>query len=310
MLAIPTKGFGKSVSVHRIKPGVFADWIEGSVLLQEDTNIISQIDVADTLLDDERYSNQDFALAGVKDAWTELRRRERAMGTCSAFSIEKKRISRHNNWRNYPAYTFCILLSLAPYYDWWKETEYPEQGEIFELLTKESFSAQFAEWEVFHTGWTKNKPVHLREVATEVINHLGEIPGDMATWDDPYQKEAGLDLLCYRPFSDRRQGIPVYLMQCASGDNWKEKLHTPDLGIWTDIIQFKNHPLKAFSTPFTFDEKIHAQNSKLVGGLFLERCRLLSACNDKGEWLSEELRDRIISWSEKRIDNLLEASQL
>lgn len=310
MLAIPTKGFAKSVTRHNNNLDVLADWIEGSLLFQESVEIISQVDVADTLLDDERYVDQEFALEGVKNAWFELRRREQAIGLVHSISIDKRRINKRSTWRDYPAHAFCVLVSLAPYYDWWTVPNYTEQGEIFELITKESFSAQFPDWQVFHTGWTRNNPVRLRDIATTVKDLLGEDPGDMDTWDDPYKKELGLDLLCYRPFLDGRKGIPVFMVQCASGSDWDTKLDTPNLDIWGDIIHFKNRPLRAFSTPFTFQEKLFNQSITSVKGLFFERCRLLSAGNHNEDWLSPELRTKVIDWMEPLVALLLDASQI
>jgi len=316
MLAVPTKGFARSVNVHRISHDVLCDWIEGSLLFQDDRDFLSQIDVADTLLDDGRYINQEFALQGMKGAWNELRNRERWIGDGAAAFVRRKRVIRRGNWQSYPAQSFCILVSLAPYYDWWTESEYGEQGEIFELLTKASFSAQFCGWKVFKTGWSSSNPVRLRDIATEVANLLGEQLGDIETWDDPekkepgQKKEQGLDLLCYRPFPDKRRGIPVYLMQCASGAYWESKLHTPILGIWKDIIHFKNSPMKAFSTPFTVTRREkYRQYLGQVTGLFIERCRLLAAAQYNEKWVSRELQDRIIAWAEPRIERLLQVSE-
>lgn len=309
MLAIPTKGFARSVNVHRISPNVLCDWIEGSLLFQDDQDFLSQMDVADTLLDDERYINQGFALQGMKEAWNELRKREQWVGDGAATFVRRKRVIRRGDWQSYPAQSFCILLSLAPYYDWWTENEYVEQGEIFELLTKASFSAQFSEWKIFQTGWSRSNTVRLTDIATKVARLLGEQPGDIETWDDPQKKEQGLDLLCYRPFPDKRRGIPVYLMQCASGYNWDTKLYTPDLGKWGDIIHFKNSPAKAFSTPFTVQSTKYKQCLTEVKGLFMERCRLLCAAQYDENWVSRELQDRIIAWAEPRIELLLKTSE-
>ena len=309
MLVIPTKGFPKSVKTHNINLNVLCDWIEGSILFQDDSPFISQIDVADMLLGEERYVEQDFALQGMKNAWLELSRRVQWIGPDSAIQVNKKKVQRMSDWRNYPAHIFLLLLSLAPCYDWWKETDYLEQGELFELLTEASLKAQFSDWEIYRTGWNPNKPVRLRKIAIEVAERLGEDLGDIDTWDKPQAKELGLDILCYRPFPDNRRGIPVYMMQCASGNNWDLKLHTPDLKKWTDIIHFKNEPLKAFAAPFTFQEPEYSRYARSVGGLFMERCRLLGAGRDEENWLSNSLKDRLIVWSESRIKKLLAQSK-
>lgn len=308
MLAIPTKGFVRSVNKHNIRLDVLCDWIEASLLFQYARESLSQIHVADTLLDDERYVEQSFAFEGMQNAWAELRRRGQWIGPGSTITVQGKRLYRNGDWKAYSAHSFCVLLSLAPFYDWWKEKEYNVQGELFELLTKESLMAQFGGWEIYQTGWTRSNVARLKDVAVEVANRLGEDLGDLGTWDDPRKKEMGLDLLCYRPFPDGRRGIPVYLLQCASGDDWDLKLHTPDLNKWRDIIHFKNEPLKAFSTPFTFQEREYNQIIASVRGLFMDRCRLLCASRHNENWVSQDLQDRLIAWAEPRIANLIEMS--
>ncbi len=109
-------------------------------------------------------------------------------------------------------------------------------------------------WQVRPTGWSPNRTCTIRHIAEEVALRLGEALGDVELWADEAAKESGLDLLCYRPFADGRVGVPVYLMQCASGRNWREKLHEPDLRLWTKIVQFASAPKKAFSTPFALSD--------------------------------------------------------
>lgn len=306
MLPISFKHFSKSVQHHNVQITVLCDWIEGSVLFDDIRDHISQYDVADNLLDNLVYEDQTFALEVVTAGWLEIRSRIEASKGGLGYVIDGKRIRRIGNWRDYPGHSFCLLVSLATVYDWWKEPNYLEQGEIFELLTKCSFEAQFPMWNVYRTGWSRNKTKHLRDVATEVAAELDEEIGDMGTWDSKGSKEMGLDLLCYRPFLDSRRGIPVYMMQCASGRNWDTKLHTPDLGVWRSLIQFKNEPVKAFSIPFTMSSNDYNRSIVRVKGLFFERCRILAAATCKEDWMPKDLKDQIVAWCEPRVERLLE----
>lgn len=309
MLVIPTKGIAKSVNKHNVHLDVMCDWIEGSVLFYNDEPSLSQIDIADVLLEEQRYVEQDFALIAMKDAWRELERRALRIGQNSAINLNARRVERKcADWRDNAGYSFCLLLSLAPFYDWWKEDSYSLQGELFELLTEASLKSQFRDWQIVRTGWSSENPVRLRDVAVSVAECLGETLGDIDTWDDPYTKELGLDILCYRAFPDNRRGIPVYLMQCASGNDWDLKLHTPDLAIWGDIIHFKNSPLKAFATPFSFLDKEHDKCASRVRGLFFDRYRLMGANRDSSDWVDAPLKQRLISWCEPRITQLLKMS--
>jgi hypothetical protein len=309
MLAIPTKGFARSVRKHNVRLDVLCDWIEGSIYF--DDRALSSIDIADVLIEEEIYVTEDFAREMVMNAWAELRRRQYWIGSNCAFTLDNRWIQLRTRWQDVPAHAFCILLSLAPYYDWWMSQfghDYTEQGELFEQLTKASLEAQFSFWEIHQTGWTRTNASGLRQVVNEVVIRLGEQLAHFEQWDQSSAKEMGLDLLCYRQFPDNRVGIPVYLMQCASGGDWKSKLKTPDLDVWNDMVRFRNCPQRAFAAPFAFTDNLFTQNCVFVKGLLLDRCRLLGASRYDEAWVSHPLRDRLIAWAEPRVTALLRRS--
>lgn len=313
MLTIPTRDFTRSVKKHNIAPYALCDWIEGSLLFQENRKFISQIHVADALVDNGRYDDHLFALQGVKDAWYELRKGGQWIGNKGATVVEKRRLVRRGHWRDFPAQSFCVLLSLAPFYDWWKEEfgdDYTEQGDLFELLTKESFEAQFSHWTVYQTGWTRTNTQGFQQIVEQVVNRLGENIGNVDLWNQPRAKERGLDLLCYRMFPDGRIGIPVYMMQCASGGYWQSKMGTPNLKVWRNVIVFGNKPVKAFAMPFVVSRDEFARSCVEIGGLLLDRYRLLSASRYQENWISEDLSERIVAWAEPRVERLLAISDL
>ncbi|MFW6116328.1 MAG: hypothetical protein ACOC6F_01245 [bacterium] len=306
MLTIPTKGFARSVQKHNVRLDVLCDWIEGSVLF--DDKELSSIDVADVLIEEQVYVSEDFARQMVMNAWGELRRRRFWIGKGCAFVLDGRRIRTTGQWYDSPTQAFCIILSLAPYYDWWLGEfghDYTEQGDLFELLTKASVEAQFGGWEVYQTGWTRTNTVNLRDIVNHTATRLGEQLVDLELWDESSARDMGLDLLCYRHFPDRRVGIPVYLMQCASGGDWKTKLKTPDLDVWNDMVHFRSNPQRAFAAPFAFSDQVFTKNCVRVRGLLLDRCRLLLAARHSEHWLPELLADRIVAWVAPRAEILL-----
>jgi hypothetical protein len=306
MLQIPTKGISRSVTTHNVELDVFCDWIEGSILFIDDK--LSSTDIVDALTEDQIYDDQDMAAEMVANAWTELKRRALCVGDGVSFSISGSRITRqYPSWRDTPAHSFCVLLSLAKWHREWAQqfgSDYTEQGALFEYLTKETLERLFSGWIVHATGWTRTRTNGLAAVVDTVASHLGESKGKVERWTRPTAKEAGLDLLCYRPFTDKRVGVPVYLMQCASGSDWVGKLHTPSLRIWTKVVEFTTEPKKAFATPFAFLEDDFRINCNLVDGLLLDRYRLLSVVGSEEEWVSDSLKERIIAWCEPRVAEL------
>jgi hypothetical protein len=141
-------------------------------------------------------------------------------------------------------------------------------------------------------------------VATSVANALGETTGDLAAWTTEDAKEAGLDLLCFRPYSDARPGLPAFLVQCASGNDWKSKLKTPDLRIWTKIVSFPNDPKKALSMPFALSHEDFRRHCNVLDGLLLDRLRLLSHQSARSRWLTPATETSLISWVANRVTSL------
>jgi hypothetical protein len=201
------------------------------------------------------------------------------------------------------------LLSLLKWYPQWARTfgkDYTEQGQLFEELTKEAVETIYAGWTVRQTGWSRTQSNKLAAVVDIVSAWLNEAKGNVEKWTSTSANEAGLDLVCYHEIADGRGGYPAFLFQCASGANWDEKLHTPNLKIWTRIIEFRAQslPTKAFATPYAFLDADFTRNCNLVDGLLLDRYRLLSAGLRRKDWVSNSLTKKIKKWAKGRVSKL------
>lgn len=305
MIEFPTYGFSRSTNQHNVDLGVFCDWIESSVLFDDEE--LSMTDIVDALMEENIYADANMAQQMVSNAWSEIRRRHSWIGGANPFLVHGPRITRSRAWEAVCAHSFCLLLSLSQYRIRWTKAfkgGYGEQGELFEDLTKESLSLQFNGWQVLRTGWGATNCAYLADTVKEVARALGENLGNVVRWTADNAKDAELDLVCYRPFLDHRVGVPVFLVQCASGANWTEKLHTPRLEIWTKVIDFAARPRKAFALPLALDDSAFIRNCNLVDGLLLDRYRILAASTLKEDWMSRELRTRLVSWSTPRIKAL------
>lgn len=311
MLALPTFGFSQPIGTlpeiaHNIRLDILCDWIEGSILFHDE--VVSKTDIVEILTESGIYNDADMALSIVNEAWNELKRRLRCLKQGSPFSFIRQTIRRTSSWEDNSAHSFCIILSMPQCYRDWSTSlsngDYHEQGRLFELLTKASIENQFSDWEVHQTGWSRTNVVKLTDVVNEIANRLNEIKGDIEPWESPDGNDAGLDLLCYRPFPDNRVGIPVYLMQCASGKNWIDKLHEPDLNVWTKIIHFAAMPRKAFAIPFALLDDEFRKRCNRINGMLFDRYRILTAVNHDRKWVPSSLETEIVSWITPRLQTL------
>lgn len=80
----------------------------------------------------------------------------------------------------------------------------------------------------------------------------------------------------------------TYLMQCASGDDWTDKLHTPDIEVLKRLITFSSSPQRGIAMPFAQEDEEFSRQCNHVDGMLLDRYRLLSA--DGTDWVSSALK--------------------
>ena len=302
MLRLPRK-FQRSVTAHNIDYKVFLDWLEATLLLDEDE--LSQTDIVDYLIEEQIYVDQGFAWEYVSLQWAELKRRLSWLGRNSPVEFADTYVVRKLDWQEISAHTFCLVVSLGPLCDGWRQefgSDYNDQGRLFELITKSAMEAKFSGWNFLHTGWRRNHTAKLPEVVENLISAINEKSGNVDDYASRDANEAGLDLVWHLPFVDRRSGAPVYLAQCASGLNWSDKITEPNLADWSKIIDFAAVPNKAFSLPFALDDRELRLQSNRGQGLLLDRYRLLANGLPESDWVPGELQNEIVDWLEPRID--------
>ncbi len=311
MLAFPKKIY-RSVNAHNSNPEVFYDWLEATVLFDEPE--VSQSDVVDFLMEQQIYDddNYDFCMEFVISAWRELRRRLGWIGAGSPLRFVNRRLVRDKEWSQASAHAFCLLLGLAPYYEDWTNqfgADYTEQGELFEKVVVASVEKTFIEWDVSITGWSRNNTVRLPDVVSELCRGLSEVVGKVDKYSSEDANEVGLDIYWHESFVDKRGGHPVFLAQCASGNNWKNKLHTPEMSVWNKLVEWKVPPNRAFAMPFALSDKDFMRRCNQFNGLFFDRYRILMPSSDSEGWIPIELADAIETWAKPRVQWLLNISR-
>lgn len=302
MLELPTVGMLRSVSNHNVNVTALCDWIESSVLFLGEE--VAKSDVIDVLTEQGIYDKQDFASQIVDAAWVQLRRRQRWMGQATPIKVVGETVMPLRSWQRSPAHSFCLALALVQWYPQWARqfgSNYTVQGELFEALTKASLERLFPGWIVHQTGWRRSHASNIKTIVQEVANRLDEEMGNIDRWTSQDAHEAGLDLLCYRPYDDGRVGVPVFLIQCASGQDWDSKLDTPKLKTWAKIVDFASTPKKAFAMPCTLEDKEFTRKCNDNDGMLMDRYRLLAAGRVRPNWISRQLKADILAWLKPRV---------
>jgi hypothetical protein len=300
MLALPEYGVRPSAAAHNCDPDVVTDWVEASVLFVDD--FVSKSDVADILVENTIYRDQDFAREFIENIWYVLRRRERDLGASAPFRVSGERIQRSLHWKDVAAHAFCLVVTLRPHLSKWNKAldgKYGEQGGLFEQLTAESLTQ--LGWDVYRTGWNE---LNDKNDFERVVSDISDRIFDPSTPQNIHKNanDTGLDLVCHLTFSDGRGGHPVFLVQCASGQNWEKKLRTPSLSIWRRLIDFSGTHNLGFAVPIGFARDEEFRRMRISSeGLFWDRYRLLAAGRAKRDWISPKLHDDLVKWVEMAI---------
>lgn len=318
MLVLPQVGMARSVEPeHNVELDALCDWVEASLAFTNPP-FISDSNIVDVLTEEEIYASQEFAWELVDNVFAELRRRRECLSASSPFEINGDRIVRTRDWKNVPAYAFCLALACAKWYPQWascfvkpgkKRPDYSEQGQLFEQITAFALERLLPGWNVLRTGWSPNNTNKIKKIVEDVAKFLREPAKEIEPWMSPEANEAGLDIVCCRHFNDARAGLPAIFVQCASGKHAEHKLKTPDEKEWGKVINFTAvFPHRSFVTPFVFTDSEFKRVANKVDGLLLDRVRLLSAGDDGGAWLPEKLNKHLSAWVTPRIAKLQRAA--
>ncbi len=282
---------------------LFLDWLESTSLFLEEE--FSQTDIVDHLVEEQLYEDQSVASEFVLSEWVALKQRLSWLGSYSPIGFKDRWVVRQLDWRKVPAHSYCLVVSFGPKCDGWSSRfgrDYTEQGRLFELITRAAMESRFSGWRFLHTGWARDKASKLSTVIGNLISAIDERKGNPDNYLARDAKDAGVDLIWHLPFADGRGGAPVYLAQCASGENWVYKVNEPNINEWTKIVDFAAVPNKAFSLPFSLGERELRRQSNQAGGLLLDRYRLLAHSVSESKWVPAPLRQDLIDWLEPRID--------
>lgn len=293
-----------------------ADYLKLHDFLEADSHFIEVDDETGDMLETEILGEELSELSG--DVLDELEYRANVLSDYYPFEVDK----RDRGWRVRIAheicdpqmsiaqsfYLFCLLICAVrdgriECVDALKH----QMSRLFQKISAEA-AAELLGGEVVSFGWPRPEGTAFQPALHCVSRQLGL--GDpldkVPLWSNGQEKDAGIDVIAWREFADKRPGKLVLLGQVASGLNWTEKTvkaDTPRFLSW-----FSRRPTEHFIPAIFIPFPQHHDCTGRDGHSFED------VANDEA-WLREQEfglvidRMRIVGAAAKRFDVYREAGE-
>lgn len=317
MIRPPHTGIQKSITQNNTDPNAIADWIETSVLFGAE--VVSDGEIVDILEEQQITENDgegaELSVADtiIGDARVEIENRVRFTGPMNIggggyiLTGRRRFAPVVDAWEQDPIRSFLLILSMFRRYPDWAESlkNYNVQGEIFERVCEALLTNLFPLWTVKRVGWSPedaNGILPVVETASELLNASGH--PNIQKWASVNNKDGGLDIVAVRSFPDTREGLPAYLIQCASGANWRSKIATPSTSSWHKWLDTAVEPSAGLTAPFVISRDMLAREQLRGQSIVLDRLRLLNGYYGDSDEICADLIKDIVTWCSSYVDSL------
>jgi hypothetical protein len=263
---------------------VFADWTELSCLI-DSSGLVSRIKI-ERMLNEAQVDDPESSVENIVE---EIEWRHRVVPASHPVQVVDGNFARLMSWNQALTYSFQLL----------------------EQLCGEAVRGYLGGLKL-NVGAPRSGsvPTNFRACLDHIGQQVGELRGPEKSFNSR-SKDAGVDVVAWVPFPDKRPGQVIVLLQCAAGTDWKSKFADIKLGVWNQYLRWAAWPLIAFASPFVHGDQQWQYLSYQVserGSILFDRLRI---CVPQLTSLPATLQGDLNDWCRSQIARVqrLEGSQ-
>jgi hypothetical protein len=278
------------INSYPLHSELIADWIE--------LNSLSQTDNATGFDKLRAVTSEALELPPerIDVALNVIKRRFELLQSEYPFEVKSVGMVRRPDWNALP-YTFLLRISSGVDHPFsLSSEENSDRIESFENLVVIAVQNLLgAGSKALRFGFpSEDRPAEFPKAIEWLSNRMGIKPGQ--AYRPPRRKDGGVDVVAWRPFKDRRNGFPVYLVQVTCERNYSHKVLDIDLRLWSGWLNLDVDPVSVLAVPTSIShgEEWNEISSRVV---VIERLRLCELLSHSGVRVTNESDGRKLVWS-------------
>ena len=207
-------------------------------------------------------------------ATDEIERRFEVCGSYYPFDLDSHGVLEAREGADMSVYTFLLLLTVRSY----RDIERHER-KLFEKLSTEVAAAylggdRFVVSECF--GSPRDPSAGFEEALKNLCHKMGEGTVKAGLESIGEQQDGGVDVVAMRRFPDRRIGQLAMFGQCATGQDWQDKLSDLQPKVFMNLWmseQLAVDPIRALFVPVAIENKAWRKVA-MTAGVPFDRTRI------------------------------------
>lgn len=272
-----------------VSPDLVADWVELTLIYDgDDSEFISKAELSRVVEAQGKAPDEAY----LSDIFQILNHRQN-MYVKGFFKIDGNSIERIFQGEPPIEYIFCLLLSLYGAGGGGPKTK------LFERLACCAISKYIEKAYVF--GWpydATDEDNFNSRVEAATIRMADRLNERFNSPPEPHYKDAGVDVVAWKPFTDGRSGQLVLLVQCAAGHNRWNKKQIPSRR-WNQYIHFAAEPSTGFALPKAMISTSDWHDKSCDYGLLFDRIRIINLLG--GGLDEQDLRRDLVNFLEQEL---------